>query len=357
MSARPLVHSCSGSDPAPLREKLQTTAPGQFTEASINLPPGVAPDTLEDGDMWTTDDGLFVRINGVTVGPLIDATGASGDYAALTGIPAPIDAIDGLTPAADRLAYYTGASSAALTAFTAFARTLMDDADAATARTTLGAQAQDADLDALAALSGTNTIYYRSGVSTWSAVTIGTGLSFSTGTLSASGGSGTVTTTGSPASGNLAKFSGATSVTNGDLTGDVTTSGTLAATVANINYSAMITATGTPPTNAPGYLGAPQNIVSGNYTTVLTDAGKHFYHTSGSTHTLTIDSNANVAYPIGTVMAGVNENGAGALTLSITSDTLRWGSSTGSRTIAANGSFSVVKVAATVWRLTGDGIT
>jgi len=44
---------------------------------------------------------------------------------------------------------------------------------------------------------------------------------------------GTVTTTGSPASGNLTKFSGASSITSGDLSGDVTTSGTLAATIAN----------------------------------------------------------------------------------------------------------------------------
>lgn len=47
------------------------------------------------------------------------------------------------------------------------------------------------------------------------------------------GGAGTVTTTGSPASGNLTKFSGATSITNGDLSGDVTTSGTLTTTIAN----------------------------------------------------------------------------------------------------------------------------
>ncbi len=47
-------------------------------------------------------------------------------------------------------------------------------------------------------------------------------------------GAGTVTTTGSPASGNLSKFSGATSITNADLTGDVTTAGTVAATLANI---------------------------------------------------------------------------------------------------------------------------
>ncbi len=48
------------------------------------------------------------------------------------------------------------------------------------------------------------------------------------------GGSGTVTTTGSPASGNLTKFSGTTSITNGDLSGDVTTAGTLVATVVNL---------------------------------------------------------------------------------------------------------------------------
>lgn len=50
-------------------------------------------------------------------------------------------------------------------------------------------QAWDADLDALAALAGTNTIYYRSAANTWTAVTIGSGLSFSSGTLSSSGSS------------------------------------------------------------------------------------------------------------------------------------------------------------------------
>lgn len=46
-------------------------------------------------------------------------------------------------------------------------------------------------------------------------------------------GAGFVTTTGSPSSGNLTKFSGATSVTSADLTGDVTTSGTVATTIAS----------------------------------------------------------------------------------------------------------------------------
>lgn len=42
----------------------------------------------------------------------------------------------------------------------------------------------------MAGASGTNTIYYRSAADTWSAVTIGTNLTFTGGTLSASGGGG-----------------------------------------------------------------------------------------------------------------------------------------------------------------------
>jgi hypothetical protein len=52
-----------------------------------------------------------------------------------------------------------------------------------TVLTDIGAQPLDADLTAIAALAGTNTIYYRSAANTWSAVTIGANLSFSAGTL------------------------------------------------------------------------------------------------------------------------------------------------------------------------------
>ncbi len=71
-----------------------------------------------------------------------------------------------------------------------------------------------------------------------------TATSSSAATWQAVAGSGTVTTTGSPASGNLTKFSGATSITNGDLSGDVTTSGTLAVTAVKIPPG--VTLTGTP---------------------------------------------------------------------------------------------------------------
>ncbi len=54
-----------------------------------------------------------------------------------------------------------------------------------------------------------------------------------------SAGGGSVSTTGSPASGNLAKFSGGASITNGDLSGDCTTSGSLATICTKTNGTAF----------------------------------------------------------------------------------------------------------------------
>ncbi len=131
----------------------------------------------------------------------------------------------------------------------------------------------------------------------------------------------------------------------------------LAAGAVSLTLASTVTQSGTPVATSVGFLGAPQMSDQDDYTLALTDAGGHYYHVSGSTHTLTIPANASVAFPIGTVIAIVNENGGGNLSIAITSDTLRWGSSTGTRTLAANGTATLLKVTSTVWRLTGDGIT
>jgi len=55
----------------------------------------------------------------------------------------------------------------------------------------------------------------------------------------------------------------------------------------------------------------------------------------------------------------VNDSSAGVITIAITSDTLVLAGtgSTGSRTLAANGQATALKVAATRWQISGVGLT
>ena len=110
-----------------------------------------------------------------------------------------------------------------------------------------------------------------------------------------------------------------------------------------------------------GYLGIPQNSQSADYTTVLTDSGKHLYHPSADTtaRIWTIDSNDNAPYPIGTAITFVNDTSAGVITIAITDDTLvlAGDGSTGSRTLAASGMATAIKMTATRWMISGSGLT
>ena len=137
----------------------------------------------------------------------------------------------------------------------------------------------------------------------------------------------------------------------------LTTVGTLTSLTVSGTVTASAATTTTSSTAASlGYVGMPQQSKSSAYTTVIGDQGKHIYVTA--TATITIDSNANVAYPIGTTIAFIAAAGA-TVTIAITSDTMYLGGTgtTGSRTLAAYGMATAVKVAATTWFINGTGLT
>ncbi|NBR25340.1 MAG: hypothetical protein EBU08_16495, partial [Micrococcales bacterium] len=105
----------------------------------------------------------------------------------------------------------------------------------------------------------------------------------------------------------------------------------------------------------------PQNSKSADYVAVLSDNGGHIFHPSSDTtaRTWTIPSNASVAYPVGTALTFINQNGAGNVTVSINSDTMRLASTgaTGNRTLVANGIASAIKIATTEWIISGTGLS
>lgn len=104
-----------------------------------------------------------------------------------------------------------------------------------------------------------------------------------------------------------------------------------------------------------------QNSQSADYTLVIDDAGKQIFHPSADTsaRTFTIPANGTVAFAVGTAVTFINQNGAGTITIAITTDTMRLAGdgTTGSRTLAANGIATAVKVTSTEWLISGTGLT
>jgi hypothetical protein len=201
--------------------------------------------------------------------------------------------------------------------------------------------------------------------------------------LGKGGGSGTVTTTGSPANGNLAQFSGATSVTNGNLSGDCTTSGTLAVTcrqssptyIVNNWYAAGAEYPGAPASNAaatnntpfcyPAYFHGPATIsaLGGHVGTAnaASNAAFAIYAHNASTFRPTGTPLVSTG-GISTAATGViNTTTLGGSSASITSNQLVWFcSNTDAATQRLNGAgylwMAGVGGSATQANLTGGGV-
>lgn len=112
-------------------------------------------------------------------------------------------------------------------------------------------------------------------------------------------------------------------------------------------------------TDNVGFMIVPQNAQTGNYTLVLADAGKHIYHATGAGagDTYTIPANSSVAFPIGTAITFVNTD-SNAVSIAITSDTLISAGvgSSGTRSLSQYGVATALKVASTLWLISGSGL-
>jgi len=163
--------------------------------------------------------------------------------------------------------------------------------------------------------------------------------------------------------GTLPVANGGTGVTTSTGSGNtvLSTSPTLVTPVLGTPTSGTLSNCTVDGTNSVGYLNIPQNSQSAAYTLVLADAGKNIYHPGADTtaRIWTIPANSSVAFPIGTAITFINDTSGGVITISITTDTLvlAGAGTTGSRTLAANGMATCIKMTSTRWMINGAGLT
>ena len=228
-------------------------------------------------------------------------------------------------------------------------------ADAVTVKNTTGT--------GIAVPAGKSMFVFNNGTNVVDAVTHLTSLTLASALPVGSGGTGiqafgtgVATWLGTPSSSNLAA-----AVTDETGSGSLVfaTSPTLVTPVLGTPTSGQLSNCTVDGTDAVGFRNTPVNSQSAAYTLVLADAGKTILHpiADDNARTFTIPANSSVNYPIGTVISFVNL--INTVTIAITSDTMYLANdgATGSRTLAAYGMASAMKVASTTWIISGSGLT
>jgi hypothetical protein len=199
---------------------LATVVPiAAFPAASVSA---FGASLVDDADAAAARATLGLGSLAVINSPLPIANGGTGATtagAALTAlggqpIDATLTALAGLATGADKLAYSTGTDTFSQADLTSFARTLLDDANAATARATLGLGTSDSPTFAGLTIADAGNIVLATGTGTKIGTATGQKLGFynatpvvqqaGTGeTTGATGGSGTTVHTNATFTGNV----------------------------------------------------------------------------------------------------------------------------------------------------------
>jgi hypothetical protein len=327
---------------------------------SLRAPHGTAPSAPTNGDIWTTTTGLFVRINGTTVSPILNpmttqlqstlawnattaqgqiylngATGNRIDFN-LNGVAAP--AFTTRSAGTKIVLYPSLSGSAADYALGIESGTLWQ-----TVEGTSQAFKWYGGTTLAATLTGAGALTLTSSITTGGALN----LNYASPTISSNNASA-ATIFGATVTGvTIGTSAIKTTVYPAEPSG--TTSGT-------VTQSAQLSGTKGMPINPRGAAG-----VALAYTLTASDAGKMIYVSSTpTTPTITIPANTAVAFEIGTTIVVMNDIGAATnVSIAITTDTLQLVSTgaVGTRTLARYGMATLVKVTATKWIITGNGVT
>jgi hypothetical protein len=168
-----------------------------------------------------------------------------------------------------------------------------------------------------------NTANYLDGTGSWGPVTATT--------------AGTVTTAAQP------------NITSLGTLVDLTVTGNIAGANINANTNGF----------AIGYKEIPPVVLSANDTLALEDSGKHFRSTTAGNITLSIPTNATVAFPTGTAISIVEQAAGNILVNAISGVTLyQAGNSTaGNRVVSTYGVATLMKVDTDTWFISGTGVS
>ena len=154
-----------------------------------------------------------------------------------------------------------------------------------------------------------------------------------------------------------------TNIVDGVITGNKLANNITISTTGNITCGNLVvtgnTATVTTENYPIGYLIVPQIPLTGNVTLALTDSGKHFYSTTAADLEITVPTNANAGFAVGSQVEVVVQALGNVLITTQPGVTLylAGNSTAGNRTVESYGAASILKVATDTWFVRGQGVS